>query len=371
MNDNLTRAGLIDALFEGLDEQPLWATFLDRVRAATGADYAGLILHLFDRPFEEAIRISSGGDQLPGDEDAYRRHFARRRPQRDLRLTEGRAMAPSEMFSRDDPLDASLRDELVEQFGIAGLRQIRVREVNGVDAVLSITRRDADFTDDVLTLLEELAPILRGMLRIHVRMERERFVASLTSQAVRRLQFGWLTLDATGCVLDCDEQGAAVLATSGILGRNSAGKLTASAPNVEREVYQALARITAGSQSRARAITLCRDPWLDMLIMPSRQRSIAVRSTPTAIAYVHGDSWASTKRSEQLAELFSLSPREARLALALSRGMTLAEAAKEFGLTIQTVRTYSKAIFAKTGARGQPDLVRIVMRSVLAIAPEA
>jgi DNA-binding CsgD family transcriptional regulator len=86
------------------------------------------------------------------------------------------------------------------------------------------------------------------------------------------------------------------------------------------------------------------------------------------IAYVHGDRSPSTDRCEQLAQLFALTPSEARLALALSRGMTIAEAAVEFGLTLETARNYSKKIYSKTGARGQPDLVRFVMRSVLAIA---
>ena len=92
------------------------------------------------------------------------------------------------------------------------------------------------------------------------------------------------------------------------------------------------------------------------------------RPAPALIAYVHGDSWSSADRCDQLAELFALLPSEARLALALSRGMTIAEAASDLGLTIETARTYSKKIYAKTGARGQPDLVRFIHRSVLAIA---
>ena len=107
-----------------------------------------------------------------------------------------------------------------------------------------------------------------------------------------------------------------------------------------------------------------------MLLAPVRSRSISARGAPVAIAYVHGDSWRSSDRCEQLAELFALSPSESRLALALSRGMTIAEAANAFGLTIETARNYSKIIYAKTGARGMPDLVRIVMRSALAIAPD-
>lgn len=88
------------------------------------------------------------------------------------------------------------------------------------------------------------------------------------------------------------------------------------------------------------------------------------------IAYVHGDNWHAVDRHEQLAELFGLSPREAKMALALSRGMTIAEAAVELGLTVGSARMYSKMIYAKTGARGLPDLVRIVLRSVLAFAPD-
>jgi DNA-binding CsgD family transcriptional regulator len=73
-------------------------------------------------------------------------------------------------------------------------------------------------------------------------------------------------------------------------------------------------------------------------------------------------------RCEQLAQLFDLLPSESRLALALSRGMSIAEAAAELGLTVETARTYSKSIYAKMGARGQSDLVRFVHRSVLAIS---
>jgi DNA-binding NarL/FixJ family response regulator len=89
---------------------------------------------------------------------------------------------------------------------------------------------------------------------------------------------------------------------------------------------------------------------------------------PAVVAYVHGDSALSADRCEQLAQLFDLLPSEARLALALSRGMNITEAAEDLGLTEQTARTYSKNIYAKMGARGQADLVRFIHRSVLRIA---
>ena len=106
-----------------------------------------------------------------------------------------------------------------------------------------------------------------------------------------------------------------------------------------------------------------------MLVVTASKRLVPTITVPAVIAYVHGDNWRSSDRCAQLADLFALTPGEARLTLAICRGWTIAEAAAEFGLTAQTVRGYTKTIYAKTGARGMPDLVRIVMGSVLALAP--
>jgi DNA-binding CsgD family transcriptional regulator len=244
-----------------------------------------------------------------------------------------------------------------------------VREQGGIAALLSISRCGGRFDAAAGILMSDLAPILRGVARMYIALERERHTAALTADATRRLHYGWLTLDNAGQVLQCDSVGARVLATSHALRRTASGRLTAKPLRLERDIYQALGTIAANPHARPKAIILDQDPWLDMLLMPAFPKSIAANAGQIAIAYVHADSWRFNDRYEQMAELFSLSPREARLALALSRGMNLTEAAVELGITIGSARTYSKSIYSKTGARGQPDLVRIIMRSVLAIAP--
>ncbi len=126
--------------------------------------------------------------------------------------------------------------------------------------------------------------------------------------------------------------------------------------------------IGAAPLGRPRAGVLCRDPWLDMLLVPAHRQAVPGNPVAAIVAYVHGDGWSSADRCEQLADLFRLLPSEARLALALSRGMSIAQAANDLGLTVETARTYSKTIYAKMGARGQPDLVRFIHRSVLMLA---
>jgi DNA-binding CsgD family transcriptional regulator len=57
---------------------------------------------------------------------------------------------------------------------------------------------------------------------------------------------------------------------------------------------------------------------------------------------------------------FGLTAAEARLALQLAAGSTLADAADAFGVTQNTVRAQLRAVFEKTGARRQSDLIRLL-----------
>jgi DNA-binding CsgD family transcriptional regulator/PAS domain-containing protein len=72
---------------------------------------------------------------------------------------------------------------------------------------------------------------------------------------------------------------------------------------------------------------------------------------------------------ELVAEALAVSVAEARLACALAQGNTIQEAATRLGLKLSTARFYSKQIFAKTGLRGQPELLRRLFSSALILAP--
>ena len=100
---------------------------------------------------------------------------------------------------------------------------------------------------------------------------------------------------------------------------------------------------------------------------PERPRKRQGQAKPAAFIYVNGDRWSQADRCEQLVDLFGLLPSEARLAWMMAQATSITEAADALGLTIETARNYSKKIYAKTGARGQAELVRIVLTSVLAV----
>ncbi|MEJ0051744.1 MAG: LuxR C-terminal-related transcriptional regulator [Methylovirgula sp.] len=68
---------------------------------------------------------------------------------------------------------------------------------------------------------------------------------------------------------------------------------------------------------------------------------------------------------DRLMRLLGLTPAEARVAKELARGATLAEIADEFNLSMKTVRTQLRSIFAKTETHRQSDLIALLMRIFL------
>lgn len=363
-------AELILPLIEGMVEDPLWSTFLARLRQRLRADYVSLTFRplRFGTPQNRVIHLYSGQPSPPVVSQFYRDSLYKYDPMPYHDLADGRVYALSELLRIGDPEHEFYRDQLLIPSGMNVMRMMRVAEASGVSGWITVSRGEGEFDPPDDALLAALGPYLRAALRSYVALERERITASVAHEAIRRMNFGWLTLDAEGRVLDADMHCTKMLAASNTLVRDRGGRLTARAPEVAQEIAEEVKALVKDPHSRPRAIVLSREPWLDMLLVAANMRSGTTRPTPTLVAYVHADDWSSADRCEQLGQLFDLIPSEARLALALSRGMSIAEAAGELGLTVESARTYSKRIYAKTGARGQADLVRFIHRSVLAIA---
>lgn len=355
---------LLEDLLAGLGDDPPWSGFLSRLREGLAADYASIVFRPIPvgQPQSRVVHLFSGADWPPLIAAAYREGGYQDDPLPYFSLVEGRAYRLGELLTAGDPAHEDYRRRMLEPSGMNVLRFVRIETRGGINAWLTVSRKADEFPASTDEVIAALVPALRAAIAARVTLERERTSAMVANEAIRRMNFGWITLDGAGRILDADSHGARLLDGGTMLLRSRGGRLAARDPQVSREIAEAV----RDPGRRPRAIVLAREPWLDMLLVPANVRH-AAGPAPALIAYVHSDSWSSADRCEQLGELFDLIPCEARLALALSRGMSIAEAAGELGLTVESARTYSKRIYAKTGARGQADLVRFIHRSVLAI----
>ncbi|MFC3213052.1 helix-turn-helix transcriptional regulator [Novosphingobium panipatense] len=361
---------LIVPLIEGLLQDPPWRRFLDALRASVGGDYASLVFRPLPLGTPEArvIHLYSGQPSPPPVTRHYRESFYLRDPVPYHEMEEGRSYRLEQLLQHGGADHDAYLTQLLLPSGMNHLRMIRMSDNAGVSGWITVTRRKGEFGTEVDRLLEQLAPYMRAALGSFVTLERERMTAAVACEAVRRMNFGWITLDGEGCVLDADPHGARILQAGDSIARAKDGRLTARDASLRRQLVSAVRDLAINPQARPRAVVLGREPWLDLLLVPSGQRMGTTQAAPAIVGYLHADNWSSADRCDQLAQLFDLAPSEARLALALSRGMSISEAAPELGLTVESARTYSKRIYAKTGARGQADLVRFIHRSVLVIA---
>ncbi|MBB5685959.1 helix-turn-helix transcriptional regulator [Sphingobium boeckii] len=361
---------MISAIMDGAFEDPPWSRFLDQLRRLTGADFATLLFRPHERPLAEAVHLFSGDIPVPSVDQVYGSHLGGLEALTDLKLEEGRVYAFDELYPPNSSKHSGkFYQEVIAASGITACRMVRVMEPTGVSAWLTISRRMDDFLPADEALLLTIAPIMRGVLRLYVALESARFSASVTGDAMRRLYFAWMTLDARGHLVEYDHEAGRAMTMSGVLSKGANSRLVIEPASLARTILDAIEAIADDPKARPRAFILSQDPWLDMLLVPMTHNRISAHPRAVAIAYVHGDSWHAEDRCEQLTQLFGLSNGEARLALALSRGMSIEEAATALGITVGTSRKRSKAIYAKTGARGLPDLIRIIMRSVIALAP--
>ena len=360
----LGETDLLVPLHDGMFDQPLWSTFLNRLRAATEADFAGLII----RPAggSEDIQLASGKRAPQALRDLVQQKYEQT-PLQNRAMREGRVYTLDELVESGGELARQCRDEVILPMGLRHMRSMRLREGEGFDAWLTIAG-DQDPGAAAANLMASLIPHLRVAFRVFAALERERARSAMSADAFQRMNFGWISIDERCRIVDCDSQAERVLERSGMLRRGSYGRLTPASPAADRELTRLARQFAANPDDRPHAINLSRDPWVDILVAPLRTRSVASGAQPVGVVYLRGDRSSTADRCEQLCELFGLTPSEARLAWAMAQGLSIADAADDLGLSVETARNYSKKIYAKTGARGQSDLVRHILTSVLALA---
>ncbi len=86
----------------------------------------------------------------------------------------------------------------------------------------------------------------------------------------------------------------------------------------------------------------------------------AFGNAQVALALFHDPAASRELDSFLVAELFDLTPAEARVAVALRRGHSAQTIAADHRLALATVRSQIQSIFAKTGVNRQADLVRLL-----------
>ncbi len=214
----------------------------------------------------------------------------------------------------------------------ADQRAIGIREHDSA-AWLVIARNRSDFRAADSAALTALAPHLGHALAMAAQQRAGAESAAQSERLLRRLGVGQVQWDRSGRLMPCDSIARDILA-----GAPEAADL--HAPEGDEVLYQI-------------------GPNMELLVQRDAD------NTRTGFLRVSNQSLPDERL---IARALGVSLPEARLARALGQGDTLREAAQRLNITIETARFYSKQIYAKTGLRGQPDLIRRLWSGALIMA---
>lgn len=348
-------------LIEGIHESPPWGGLMRELVARTYARRAYLVINLANAGVDQTPSIVQlAAPRAMADPPLEYRRIV------ELELHPQGAMRPLRVYSLDEMLDYGRSERLASQrlalqeMGIHYARFLRVAAGGAADARMLLVREREDFSAAAVATMSAIAPHLTAALKTLAALIEQRLQVALAQSALQRLGIGQMAFDATGRVMAADAHADALMAFAPEP-PPVAGRRLQLVPSVSHALENACGAIASG---RLASVPMPLDPHGGLWIL-LRKADLALEQ-PCAVPSVVGALRTykredASKARHAIAMIHNLSQNEASLAHQLSLGESIVDAGRNLRLTPETSRSYSKRIYAKTGASNQADLVRLIL----------
>ncbi|CAB3785952.1 hypothetical protein LMG28688_02153 [Paraburkholderia caffeinitolerans] len=364
-------SALMARVYQGPLEAVPWSGALELVRQHLDANYATLILR---SPSSErrGLMVHASGSGIP-DEASYNDYYYSLDPF--VGLPADRVVTVDEVFGETGWLSSELYKQFLQPADVRYIMGADLRTESGVECRFRVCRKhgSAHFTARDKAFCALLLPHLRRAVELHSRLDVVESERTLYASAIDRMLVGMVTLDESGAIMSTNSVADEILAESDGL-RLSKGAVEAMDSQENRTLQRLIRHAmmghfgTAGPLVEAMPVTRSGDrPKLGVLVrtVPLSDWSEDNRRRPATVLFLRDPDRKSQRSQEIVRKLFDLTPAETSLALLLTNGLTLEEAAEELGISKNTARAHLRSIFSKTGVTRQATLVRILLGSVV------
>jgi DNA-binding CsgD family transcriptional regulator len=241
---------------------------------------------------------------------------------------------------------------------------------------VSRPRRAGNFSATDRAFVARLVPHFDNAIRTRAALDAARMGRAAYAEAMDQLTLATLILDATGRVIHANAMARDLLSGADRI-QLTGDRLTFSEPADARRFREATERANEAQRAvqpgivEALRVRRASGPGqFSVIVRPASARLGAEEptlSSAVAIFISAETDRAQTPPVETVRKLFDLTRKEAELAMCLTNGRSLREAAADLGITLNTARAHLRSIFAKTGIDRQARLVRAILRSVAAL----
>ncbi len=366
---------LLSAIYEGPLESPPWQSAMQLLRDTLAAAHVTLMLRP-PSPDSAGVMINTGATTVEAVK-SYETHFFALDPF--VRLQEGEVVTAEELIGKQW-LESPVYRDYLKPLDIRHLLGADMYTRDGIECRLRITRgHDAQpFSAAEKALCSTLLPHLKRSIQLHARLDSLECERQLFAGTINRMLLGIISFTRNGQILEMNQEAKRILGEKDGIWL-SGSTLTADSVQEGRELQRMLKQAFSEQGASAeegpgvvQALSITRPSGrakLGVLIraIPLGQWSES-RQRPGTVVFLRDPESSGAQPSQELVRrLFGLTRMEAQLALLLTEGLTLDEAAEQMNVRRNTARTHLRSIFSKTGVTRQTMLVRLLLNSVLSL----
>lgn len=365
---------LVVAIYQAAVRPELWASALELVTDHLGVD-SGMVLHLSasgDGNFIVHHRLRDDLNQLflqHHTENPYSFAFAR--------APIGKALVTGELVEKAVLHRSAFHADILAPQDIDEIIAVRHADLSrdGVGGILfNVSKARADASGHAAARLDELVPHLSRAIDLTLLTSRANAGNCQLEQLLANMPGAVILLDGHGGILQMTPAAEALLGERDGLCTGGSGPraLRAQARDNASRLAACIRQALASARGERPALL---DDTLQVS-RPSGRRALLVRVTPLpppaflpwstidggarAMVQIVDPQAPIDAQAERLRRLVGLTAAETRVAALLGSGLGLTEAAGVLGVSLNTVKTHARQVFAKAEVRSAAALARLV-----------
>jgi len=365
-------SSLVEALYEAALNPAQWNGMAQRIAAAFDAPSCALQFRDSSANQTAVLYVTDNYDQKSLQD--YESYFASRDPYVDgaLRAGIGRPMLGQEIISPQDYMNSEIFVDFAKRIGIChivgAMLPVSSTAIGGLGIHSEVGA--APFTEEDKTQFTLLLPHVTRALQLHSRLntlERDRAIGFQTLEA---MSVGVMVVALTGRLLFANSSaerllqlGQGITASHGYLRT----QMPANQPALQKAIHDAALMPEGGSRTAGGLVLAPRGPGpesenkqpLSLLVCPAPGNAMGsdLRKAAAVIFVNNPDDERSPSEAALMVQ-FRFTPAETKLAAALLEGEQLEEYAQRAGLSLHTVKSQLRQVFAKAGVSRQAELIR-------------
>jgi DNA-binding CsgD family transcriptional regulator len=360
---------IVGLIYDAALDARVWPTALKGLADFVGGTSATL---LYADPASAAAAIWATTPYDDGNVAAYHEQYFLTdvRLHAALRAPVGGIVTNTSLMPHDGFPRTEFYADFLPHLDLDLLGTVLLREEGAVASVgIHRPRGLGDYRKEECRRYEYLVPHLRRAIGLHRRLSRADLHARCGAEALDRLAMGALLIDATGRAVLVNKTAREILDARDGLALSRDG-LHASRSDLSSQLRGLIADARSSRNQKAfgGVLSLPRPSLkrpLQVRVLGLRSAGVLLEADKAVVLVFVSDPERSLQTTPELIrQVYGLTEAESRLASLLVGGRTVAEAAEELEISRHTARTQLKAVFQKTGAGRQSELVRLIMNGI-------